>query len=540
MKVLIDFFRAGSSVATSRLVWMASVAGLTNALILGVLNAGAANAARNGALTSLLVIFLIVSVVYVYAQRYLFVTSTVEVEKILHAYRMRQVDRVRHCDLDALERIGPARIFGALGRQPQVLSTAGATIILGLQSVVIIVFALVYLAWVNLAAAFLTIVILGVGLVVHQGRMKRARVQLAEADAKENELFDSITDLLDGFKEIRLNVGRSADLSAYIAAISHRVLDLKSDVDVKFSELFLFAQIVFFAAGAAMVFLLPGLGFVRSDDLLKTITVILFLIGPITSVVGASTAIATVQTGCQILLDLERELEAAARGSLASADQLARFEEIALRDAVYQHKDAGGGFTVGPVNVTVKRGDVLFISGGNGAGKTTLLKLLTALYMPQQGQIVADGKAIDADRREAYQGLFSTVFSDFHLFQRLFGLGDVSPEQVMDWLTTVEIAGKTELRQGRFDTIKLSTGQRKRLALVVAALEDRPIYIFDEFAADQDPGFRKKFYDEILPGLRERGKTVIAVTHDERYFDRATRHLIMEDGRFVERGARHV
>src|SRR5215469_4716831 len=124
MKVLIDFFRAGSSVAMSRLVWMASVAGLSNALILGVLNAGAANAAHDNALTSLLVIFLIVGVIYVYAQRYLFVTATVEVEKILHAYRMRQVDRVRHCDLDALEAIGPARIFGALTRQPQVISTA--------------------------------------------------------------------------------------------------------------------------------------------------------------------------------------------------------------------------------------------------------------------------------------------------------------------------------------------------------------------------------------------------------------------------------
>jgi putative ATP-binding cassette transporter len=104
----------------------------------------------------------------------------------------------------------------------------------------------------------------------------------------------------------------------------------------------------------------------------------------------------------------------------------------------------------------------------------------------------------------------------------------------------MELTGKTELREGRFDTIKLSTGQRKRLALVVAALEDRPIYVLDEFAADQDPGFRKKFYDEILPALHKRDKTVVVVTHDERYFDRATRHLMMEDGRLVERGASHA
>lgn len=541
MKVLIDFFKAGSSVPTSRLALMAGVAGISNALILSILNAGASNAAHNRALGSLMMMFLVTGVVYVYSQRYLFAVSTVEVEKILHAYRMRQVDRVRHCDLDALEAIGPARIFGALTRQPQVISTAGATIVLGLQNAVVIAFTLVYLAWLNSAAAVLTVVIIGGGAVVYQTRMKRARAELAEGDAKENELFNAITDLLEGFKEIRLNARRSADLEAFVGAISSRVLELRSNVDVKFTELYLLAQIIFFAAAAAMVFLLPRLGFGQSEDVLKTITIILFLIGPITSVVGSSTAIATAQSGCQVLVDLERQLEAAARGSRASGEELARFDEISLRDAVYQHKgEGGGGFAAGPIDMSLRRGDVLFVSGGNGAGKSTLLKLLTALYMPQSGALLVDGHVVDADRREAYQSLFSTVFSDFHLFQRLFGLGDVTPEQVLHWLTEVEIAGKTEFKDGRFDTIKLSTGQRKRLSLVVAALEDRPIYVFDEFAADQDPAFRRKFYDEILPALRKRGKTVIAVTHDERYFDRATRHLIMEEGRLVERGANHV
>jgi len=129
------------------------------------------------------------------------------------------------------------------------------------------------------------------------------------------------------------------------------------------------------------------------------------------------------------------------------------------------------------------------------------------------------------------------VFSDFHLFERTFGLGDVSEAQAAQWLSAMGLGDKTALRNRRFDTIRLSTGQRKRLALVVALLEDRPIYVLDEFAADQDPEFRRKFYDEILPAMRERGKTVVVVTHDERYFDRASRHLTMEEGRIVQRGA---
>jgi len=148
---------------------------------------------------------------------------------------------------------------------------------------------------------------------------------------------------------------------------------------------------------------------------------------------------------------------------------------------------------------------------------------------------VVDGRAVDARGREAYQALFSTVFWDFHLFQRTFGLDTVSPDAVRRWLEVMEIADKASYRDGRFDTLKLSTGQRKRLAFVVAALEDRPVMVLDEFAADQDPAFRRKFYDEILPLLTARGKTVVAVTHDERYFNRATRHLIMDEGRFVGR-----
>jgi putative pyoverdin transport system ATP-binding/permease protein len=261
--------------------------------------------------------------------------------------------------------------------------------------------------------------------------------------------------------------------------------------------------------------------------------------GPITAITGASPAIAKARTSCEALIDLERQLEAAARGSHATTEPLTRFEQIELRSAIYRHKLADGtnGFEVGPINLLLRSGELLFISGGNGSGKSTLLKLLTALYVPQTGELVVDGTTIDADHREAYQNLFSTVFSDFHLFNRTFGLSDISPERVSEWLVRMEIDGKTRLHHGQFDTIKLSTGQRKRLALVVAALEDRPIYVFDEFAADQDPAFRRKFYDEILPTLHERGKTVIVVTHDERYFDRATRHLTMEDGRFAERGA---
>ena len=74
-----------------------------------------------------------------------------------------------------------------------------------------------------------------------------------------------------------------------------------------------------------------------------------------------------------------------------------------------------------------------------------------------------------------------------------------------------------------------------RKALISALLEDREIYIFDEWAADQDPQFRKRFYEKIIPELKQKGKTIFAVTHDDHYWNLADIVVKMEYGRIVER-----
>jgi putative ATP-binding cassette transporter len=110
----------------------------------------------------------------------------------------------------------------------------------------------------------------------------------------------------------------------------------------------------------------------------------------------------------------------------------------------------------------------------------------------------------------------------------------VDPKRVRQLLQEVGLDHKVTYQEGRFSTVALSTGQRKRLAMVVALIEDRPIYVLDELSADQDPEFRRRYYEEFLPDLRARGKTLIVVSHDDRYFHLADRVIAMEDGRFKE------
>jgi putative ATP-binding cassette transporter len=201
---------------------------------------------------------------------------------------------------------------------------------------------------------------------------------------------------------------------------------------------------------------------------------------------------------------------------------------------VFHYEDrTGSTFTVGPIDLKIHPREIVFIAGGNGSGKSTLLKLLTALYFPQQGVIRLDGKPLTPRTYDSYRSLFSTVFTDFHLFDRLYGLYDVPVEEIDRQLELIELTGKTRVVDSAFDTLDLSGGQRKRLALLISLVEDRPICIFDEVAADQDPGFRRKFYTEIVPMLKSAGKTVIVVTHDDKYFGDADRLLKMDEGRLT-------
>jgi putative ATP-binding cassette transporter len=199
----------------------------------------------------------------------------------------------------------------------------------------------------------------------------------------------------------------------------------------------------------------------------------------------------------------------------------------------YRHEDDGSMFTLGPADLEILRGELVFITGGNGSGKTTLIKLLAGLYEPARGEIRLDNVAITGANREEYRQLFSAVFSDFFLFERLLGFSGTE-ESAQEYLQRLRLEHKVSIKQGRFSTTQLSQGQRKRLALLVAYLEDRPVYIFDEWASDQDVFFRNVFYNEILPDLRQKEKTVLVISHDDRYYHLADRIIKLDYGQVVE------
>jgi putative ATP-binding cassette transporter len=247
----------------------------------------------------------------------------------------------------------------------------------------------------------------------------------------------------------------------------------------------------------------------------------------------------TIENLQRLEITLDETLAKSANYEDAPLKDMRGFKSIVFDKVCFTYRDPDGNatFQVGPFTCSVHHGEMLFLVGGNGSGKTTFLKLFTALYQPQQGAIRVDEELIGPANIQSYRNLFSAIFSDFHLFDKLHGLSDAAPERVNALLRLMEISHKTAFADGHFTNTHLSTGQRKRLALVVSYLEDKAVYVFDEVAADQDPHFRKYFYETMLPELKRAGKTIVVVTHDDRYHHIADRVLVMDYGTLQEGSA---
>jgi putative ATP-binding cassette transporter len=287
-----------------------------------------------------------------------------------------------------------------------------------------------------------------------------------------------------------------------------------------------------------LLFLLPQMKEVNQETITGYIITTLYLMGPLQGLLSSFSIFGRANVSLQKIDDLGVSLASAEADEcpISSVKCEPSFERLQLVGVThaYHHEKEERNFTLGPIDMSFQPGEVVFIAGGNGSGKSTLAKIITGLYPPEAGEIRLDGRAVDASNRDDYRQLFSTVFGDFYLFDTLIGLekGNLDA-QAKKYLGQLHLDHKVKVAGGVLSTTALSQGQRKRLALMTAYLEDRAIYLFDEWASDQDPMFKEIFYTQILPDLKSRGKTVVAITHDDKYFELADRLVKLDSGKVV-------
>jgi putative ATP-binding cassette transporter len=525
-----------------KLLFMSGVGGVSNASILAAINAGvqdAGNGQKPGLWAASL--FLVALFLFMRSQQYVTITATAEIEAIIHKLRLRIMDMIRRSELLEMEKIGRARIVAAVTSDTAVLTQASNMLCFTVQGAVLIFFVGLYVAYLSLTAFLLTVVIVSGAATIFHYKNRRLSEQKSESAAWERRLFDRLTDFLDGFKEVRLNTARSDDLFADALDVSKTAANIKIRTQAETFKMIVTSQISMYILLGAVVFIAPNLSnSLGGASIAKTTTALLFVVGACFGLVQSIPILLNANAAANRIDRLEQALES----TLIPRERPAigaprRFERIEMHNIIFRYTDRFSDtvFKIGPIDFTLHAGELVFITGGNGSGKSTFLRVLSGLYPPDSGEILLDGHRVTNANRDEYRELVSGIFFDYHLFKRLYGIAETDAADVNRLLAQFRLADKTALTDGEFRTLDLSGGQRRRLALIVSLLERRPIMLLDEWTAEQDPEFRRKFYDELLPEMLRAGATIVVITHDDRYLDELrlpARRIRMDEGRIVE------
>ena len=532
---LLKFVEKESNASYRRIIIMAAISGIANGFLLSIINHAAVKIANDEDLIQPCLLYLVAFVLFLYAQWVAYGQAIGAIEESIYSVRLRLIEKIRHVELPFIEEMGGRTLYVRLTESNTLLSQAVPHITSAAQVSILLMFSLLYLAYISPVSFLIATLSMGLALALFLFESDDIRSELQRLKHEDQGYFGLINHLIDGFKEIRLNRAKSADILNHIAHASVESKEIRFEVGLHEVKLWGFGRLFTYALMPILVFIIPTFFREQTTDIYKIIATILFMTGPVTVLVFALPLFNRVDLAIDDLIELESSMDAAiANESSVTVQEALPFHEITFTDVCfsYQGKDPESGFSCGPFRETIRRGEILFIIGGNGSGKSTFLKLLTGLYNPSAGEIKVDDIIVDKDNYQAYRELFAAVFADFHLFDRIYGIPGLDPAEVDYWLEKMDMHRKVRFQGGGFTSTSLSGGQRKRLALIAAILEKKPILVLDEFAADQDPGFRKYFYESILNELKRAGITVIAVTHDDHYFHVADRILKMDEGKF--------
>lgn len=515
---------------------VASVAGgLGNAALLALVNQALSAAPEQ--LTRLGWQFLAVGVVVV-AMRTLAQSLFMWLgQKAKATLRMRTIRRIGEASYPHLEKQGAARSLAVLTQDLDTIVVFFVSLpSLAMQSAVIVgcLVYLGYLSWPILAVAVVSIVL---GMAGFRYAHTRAMFHLRSSRKREDDLVKHFRALFDGAKELKLHRERKrAFIDDTLETNVEAVRVQRTRGYMLYAAASSWGNCILFAFIGLTLFVFARHIHVDAHVMSGYAIVFVYMIMPIEAVLSAIPNLSSSRVALERIEQVSAELPP--EKSLAPA-AVKPFSTIALQGATHRYfrEKENEVFTLGPIDLAFRPGEVVFLIGGNGSGKTTLAKMLVGLYVPESGHVLLDGSPVEEAQRDLYRQQFSVVFSDFFLFETLLGL----PQQGLDALAQqlleeLQLAHKVRVEDGVFSTLQLSQGQRKRLALLVAYLEDRPFYVFDEWAADQDPLFKDVFYRRLLPGLKAKGKTVLVITHDDRYFSLADRFIKLDFGRIVEEG----
>jgi putative ATP-binding cassette transporter len=513
------------------------LSGISNAVLLGVINSAMK---RDGASVASLAWCFAGLCLVLPGTRYL---SELLLNKLgqnaLYDLRMTISRQVLAAPLRHLELIGPARIMAAMTED--IPNIAGVLLVIPMLCVntATVLSCVIYMGWLSWKLLSVVLLFMVLGTLSYLAPVERALRMFKRARENSDAMLEHFRALTQGTKELKIHRDRR---DAFLNTIMDGTAQSLRGHNISAMKVYVAAaswgQVLMFILIGIIVFLLPSLWKLSPAVIAGYTITLLYFISPLQYVLNTIPTLSRTRVALDNLRELGFSLNSHGTEDvepLLPATAAWRRLEVSSVTHSYIRESDDHNFILGPISLTLVPGEIVFIVGGNGSGKTTLAKLLIGLYAPEQGCIYMDGAPIvsQADR-ECYRQNFSVVFSDVYLFDRLLGLSGIELNaRAQQYLEQLNLADKVTIKDGRLSTLELSQGQRKRLALLTAYLEDRPIYVFDEWAADQDPQFKNIFYLRLLPELKMRNKAVIVISHDDRYYHIADRVIKLEMGQIA-------
>ncbi|WP_133717698.1 cyclic peptide export ABC transporter [Methylocaldum gracile] len=454
--------------------------------------------------------------------------------------RIRLCREILELPLAEFQKMGPGKALANLTEDVAAVSEAFTRIPSICVNIAVVFGGLGYLGWLSRDILWIVLGAMAVGVLSFRTIQYWAYRWLVVAREHEDSVYRYIRNMTDGIKELKLNQPRRrAFLSDCVEASIINCRRNRLSAMLWYAVAINWGNGLFYAVIGTILFILPQWQEIPSEIARGYCLIILYMAMPLQLLLEVIPILSKARVSAGKIHALEKGLSGKNQdyGLLPRRDPETRTPilELSKVQHCYRGEDGRVEFVLGPIDLTLYPGEIVFIIGGNGSGKSTLAFLLVGLYRPESGEIQLDGEPINDGNLEYYRQHFSAIFFDFFLFENLLGFDNLeSNSKIWEYLKHLDLAHKVTVKDGKFSTVNLSQGQRKRLALLVAYLEDRPFYVFDEWAADQDPIFKRIFYREILGSLKSRGKTVIVITHDDAYFSLADRCLKLRDGKLFE------
>lgn len=450
---------------------------------------------------------------------------------LMYDLRMDLIRNIFSTSYERFELIDKEKIYTTLNDDVSTIGSSTGIVVSLVTSVITVLGAFIYMASIAAWATVITICILGVLCAIATYVSQKMRRYFEEARDAQNLFIRLIQGIVNGYKEIILHRNKTLVYKKEVVECADEYRRKISAADVKSLDSGLIGEsllvILLGFAAFGMKDLFPD---ITPYSILSFIMVLLYMIGPVNAILSPIPRFSQVVVAWKRIRSFSKEIRIDREPDLEIPSRIRALTSFKVEGVEFKYKHAGEreNFAIGPIDLELHPGEILFLIGGNGSGKTTLAKLLTGLYTPDKGEILINGRATEGRRLSEY---FSTVFSPPFLFEKLYNVNTEENRSLVDhYLALLKLDDKVSIKNNRYSTLDLSGGQRKRIALLQCYLEDSPVYLFDEWAADQDPEFRKFFYRVLLPEMKKKGKIIIAITHDDHYFDVADKVLKMDQG----------